>query len=73
MGPHPQLEKAKVGYLLSNRDENVDLTCLLEQLLVGMEVPKHIHENSKASMGIVAFLSYFIYINPEQYVKRSHP
>ncbi len=44
--PHPQLEKAKVGYLLSNRDENVDLTCLLVHLPVGTEVPKHIHENS---------------------------
>jgi len=44
--PHPQLEKAKVGYLLSNRDENVDLTCLLVNLPVGTEVPKHIHEKS---------------------------
>ena len=44
--PHPQLANAKVSYLLSNRDENVDMTCLLVRLPVGTEVPKHIHENS---------------------------
>jgi len=30
--PHPQLEKAKVAYLLSNRDEKADLTSLLVYL-----------------------------------------
>jgi len=44
--PHPQLAKAKVAYLLSKRDENADLTCLLVSLPVGIEVERHIHENS---------------------------
>lgn len=44
--PHPQLANAKVGYLLSNRDENMDLTCVLVHLPPGTEVEKHSHENS---------------------------
>ncbi len=44
--PHPQLANAKVSYLLSNRDERADLTCLLVRLPAGTEVGKHIHENS---------------------------
>ena len=44
--PHPQLEKAKVAYLLSNRDEKADLTSLLVYLPKGTQVEKHIHENS---------------------------
>ena len=44
--PHPQLADAKVSYLLSQRDENADLTCLLVKLPAGAEVEKHIHENS---------------------------
>jgi quercetin dioxygenase-like cupin family protein len=44
--PHPQLADAKVSYLLSRRDDNADLTCLLVQLKAGAEVEKHIHENS---------------------------
>jgi quercetin dioxygenase-like cupin family protein len=44
--PHPQLANARVAYLLSKRDENADLTCLLVHLPVGTEVEKHIHENS---------------------------
>lgn len=44
--PHPQLAEVKVSYLLSKREENVDLTCFLVHLPVGTEMPKHIHENS---------------------------
>jgi len=44
--PHPQLANAKVSYLLSKRDENADLTCLLVNIPAGTEVEKHIHENS---------------------------
>ena len=42
--PHPQLANAKVAYLLSHRDENTDLTCLLVRLPVGTQVEKHTHE-----------------------------
>jgi quercetin dioxygenase-like cupin family protein len=44
--PHPQLANAKVAYLLSKREEKVDLTCFLVHLPVGTEVERHIHENS---------------------------
>lgn len=44
--PHPQLKDAKVAYLLSKRDENVDLTCFLVHVPAGTKVEKHIHENS---------------------------
>ena len=44
--PHPQLANAKVAYLLSNREEGMDLTCFLVHVPVGTEVQKHIHENS---------------------------
>ena len=44
--PHPQLKTAKVGYFLSQRDDNTELTCMLVHLPVGTEVEKHNHENS---------------------------
>jgi quercetin dioxygenase-like cupin family protein len=44
--PHPQLANAKVAYLLSKREEKVDLPCFLVHLPVGTEVERHIHENS---------------------------
>ena len=44
--PHPQLANAKVAYLLSQRDEKADLTCLLVHLPAGTEVEKHTHDNS---------------------------
>ncbi len=44
--PHPQLANAKVAYLLSQRDDKADLTCLLVHLPAGTEVEKHTHDNS---------------------------
>ena len=44
--PHPQLANAKVAYLLSQRDEKADLTCLLVHLPAGTEVEKHTHDDS---------------------------
>ncbi|UCB50009.1 MAG: cupin domain-containing protein [Deltaproteobacteria bacterium] len=44
--PHPQLADAKVAYLLSNRDEKADLTCLLVHLPAGTQVEKHTHDHS---------------------------
>ena len=43
-GPHPQLATAKVAYLLSHRDEKMDLTCLLVQFPAGTHVEKHTYE-----------------------------
>jgi quercetin dioxygenase-like cupin family protein len=42
--PHPQLTHAEVAYLLSNRDEKMNLTCLLVHLPIGTQVEKHTHE-----------------------------
>jgi quercetin dioxygenase-like cupin family protein len=42
--PHPQLATAKVAYLVSNRDEKMDLTCMLVHLPRGTRVEKHTHE-----------------------------
>ena len=42
--PHPQLANARVAFLLSNRDDHMDLTCMLVNILPGTEVEKHTHE-----------------------------
>jgi len=42
--PHPQLAGVEVSYLVSHRDENMDLTCMLVHLPPGAHVPKHTHE-----------------------------
>jgi quercetin dioxygenase-like cupin family protein len=44
--PHPQLKTAKVAYLLSNRDEQAQLTCMLVRLPKGTKVERHVHPNS---------------------------
>jgi quercetin dioxygenase-like cupin family protein len=42
--PHPQLAGVEVSYLVSHRDENMDITCMLVRLPQGAQVPKHTHE-----------------------------
>ncbi len=42
--PHPQLANATVAFLISHRDENMDLTCMLVRLPTGTYVEKHTHE-----------------------------
>ncbi len=42
--PHPQLAAAKVAFLLSHRDEDMDLTCMLVRIPVGTQVERHAHE-----------------------------
>ena len=42
--PHPQLSGAEVAYLVSRRDENMDLTCMLVHLPPGTQVARHTHE-----------------------------
>ena len=44
--PHPQLPKIKVAHLLTNRDDDISITCALVHLPVGAEVEKHFHESS---------------------------
>ena len=42
--PHPQLSNVQVAVLLSNRDERMDLTCMLVHLEPGTKVERHTHE-----------------------------
>jgi quercetin dioxygenase-like cupin family protein len=42
--PHPQLANAKVAFLVSHRDEGMDLTCMLVHAPVGTPIEKHTHE-----------------------------
>lgn len=42
--PHPQLANAKVAFLVSHRDEGMDLTCMLVDLPAGTQIEKHTHE-----------------------------
>lgn len=42
--PHPQLANVEVSYLVSHRDENMDLTCMLVHIPRGVDAPKHTHE-----------------------------
>jgi quercetin dioxygenase-like cupin family protein len=44
--PHPQLKDVKVAYLLSNRNDKTDLTCLFVQSPKGSHIEKHEHQNS---------------------------
>lgn len=44
--PHPQLPDVEVAYLMSKREDNVDITCALVHLPVGSKVEKHLHEHS---------------------------
>ncbi len=42
--PHPQLANVKVAFLVSHRDEGMDLTCMLVHSPVGTVIEKHTHE-----------------------------
>ena len=42
--PHPQLPNVEVSYLVSPRDEIMDLTCMLVHIPPGVDAPKHTHE-----------------------------
>jgi quercetin dioxygenase-like cupin family protein len=44
--PHPQLKDAQVAHLLSNRGDGADLTIMLVSLPRGIQVEKHIHDQS---------------------------
>lgn len=42
--PHPRFAKAEVANLVSNRDDNMNLTCTLVRLQPGTHVGKHTHQ-----------------------------
>lgn len=43
--PHPLNERVKRKILLTKRDFNVDITCMLVKIERGLGIPEHIHEN----------------------------
>jgi quercetin dioxygenase-like cupin family protein len=44
--PHPKFKGVEIAYLLTKREDDVDVTCAIVHWKVGAEVPKHIHEDS---------------------------
>ena len=44
--PHPKFPGVEIAYLLTKRDEDVDMTCAIVHWKVGAEIPRHIHEDS---------------------------
>jgi mannose-6-phosphate isomerase-like protein (cupin superfamily) len=44
--PHPKFKGVEIAYLLSKKDDNLDVTCAMVHWPVGTQIEKHIHENS---------------------------
>ena len=44
--PHPKFKGVEIAYLLSKKDDLIDMTCALVHWKVGAEIPRHIHEES---------------------------
>jgi len=44
--PHPKFKGVEIAYLLSKKEDGIDMTCILARWHVGAEIPKHIHEDS---------------------------
>ena len=44
--PHPKFPGVEIAYLLTKKDEHVDMTCAIVHWKVGAEIPRHIHEDS---------------------------
>jgi mannose-6-phosphate isomerase-like protein (cupin superfamily) len=44
--PHPQFKGVQISFLLSKRDDAVDVTCAIVRWAVGAQFDKHIHENA---------------------------
>lgn len=44
--PHPKFAGVEITYLLSKKEDNMDVTCTIVHWQVGAKFEKHIHENS---------------------------
>lgn len=44
--PHPKFRGVEIAYLLTRKDDELDMTCALVHWQVGAEIPRHIHEDS---------------------------
>ena len=43
--PHPTAQGVEIKPLITNKEHDLDVTCMLVNLPAGKEVPEHIHEN----------------------------
>ena len=43
-GPHPKFKGVEIAYLLSKKDDGIDMTYALVRWHIGAEIPKHTHE-----------------------------
>jgi quercetin dioxygenase-like cupin family protein len=51
--PHPKFKGVEITYLLSKKEDGIDMTCVLVRWHVGAEIPKHIHEESDDILYII--------------------
>jgi quercetin dioxygenase-like cupin family protein len=45
--PHPVVPGISIKPLISSKEHNLDVTCMLVNVPVGKEVPEHIHETQE--------------------------
>ena len=41
--PHPMNQKVKLGFILTKKEDEVEVTCLLAKIPKGEEIPEHTH------------------------------
>jgi mannose-6-phosphate isomerase-like protein (cupin superfamily) len=51
--PHPKFKGVDIAYLLSRKEDGIDMTCALLHWNVGAEIPKHTHEDSDDILYII--------------------
>ena len=44
--PHPKFVGVEIAYLLTRKDDELDMTTAIVRWKVGAEIPRHIHEDS---------------------------
>lgn len=51
--PHPKFKGVEIAYLLSKKDDGIDMTCTLVHWHVGAEIPLHTHDASDDILYII--------------------
>jgi mannose-6-phosphate isomerase-like protein (cupin superfamily) len=51
--PHPKFKGVEIAYLLSKKEDGIDVTYALVRWHVGAEIPRHIHEDSDDILYII--------------------
>ena len=42
--PHPTAPNVKIKPMISNKEQGLDVTCMLVEIPTGIDIPEHIHE-----------------------------